>query len=104
MVARHGQEEQYLTSEDFIELLDKIFGEGGQSRFARISGISRSQINRYARGDAPVPKYVAFMVELCLEFKRSGIPLPEPQPLPKSRPMPRPASRRPGRPSRAAAL
>ena len=84
----------YMSPEDFAERLTQLFGTGGQSAFASVSGLSRSQVSRYANGISPIPKLVAFVILLIAEFRTLGLPLPQPDafrhlPEPKKKKRPR---------------
>jgi transcriptional regulator with XRE-family HTH domain len=65
-----------MTPEDFNSTPEACFSRGVQSKFARISGLSRSQINRYAQGTSTIPKHVALLVNLCALAVAYGLPLP----------------------------
>lgn len=70
----------YMSADDFSMRLERNFGQGGQTYAARVLGLSRSQINRYAN-NFPIPKIVAFALLLVDECRALGITLPDPQPL-----------------------
>lgn len=64
---------QYMSPDRLRSGLEECFGVGAISQFARISGISRSQISRYLNASCPVPKHVAWLVDLCVAVKRLQI-------------------------------
>ena len=86
MPRRNDPEQAFMRAEALQEALEECFGPGAQSKFARITGISRSQVSRYVSGICPVPKYVALLVEFCTAFKRWHMPVPEIRPVEPKRP------------------
>lgn len=109
MVARRKLDDvSYMSPGDFMFQLDQCFKDGGgQSAFAQISGLSRSQVNRYANGVTAIPQHIAMLVDLFVLAVKSGVPVPqrEPVPLKKSGPirLKKPRRRRLGGRSRATA-
>lgn len=91
----------YMTPEEFSENIQMVFGEGAQSILARVSGISRSMIHRYSAG-YPIPKYVAFIVNLCVDLRQRHYPVREPVALRTSK-RASPVKRRRSAPARAQA-
>jgi hypothetical protein len=55
---------QPLEAAEFVRTCDAILGFGWQSKLSRITGVSRSQINRYATEKSPIPKYMSVLVLL----------------------------------------
>jgi hypothetical protein len=66
----------YLSPEAFEQAATRLFGPQYQSACARAIGRSRSQVFRYARGDAPIPKDVALIVLLLTERLDAGLTPP----------------------------
>lgn len=64
---------QYMSPDQLRSGLEECFGPGAISQFARSSGISRSQVSRYLNASCPVPKHVAWLVDLCVAVKRLDI-------------------------------
>jgi transcriptional regulator with XRE-family HTH domain len=62
-----------------IELFphSNLKGWGWQAHLARGTGISPSSLQRYLRGEYPIPQYVALIIELLIRLKRDGKSLPE---------------------------
>jgi hypothetical protein len=78
-------DEKPMNARQFTKALATLFGRfGGQVRFAAFTGISRSQVNRYTNG-APIPKYVALMVQMMVACMESGLQLPTPHPVARGR-------------------
>jgi hypothetical protein len=67
----------YMTPESLRAGLEECFGRGAISHFARESGISRSQLSRYLSASCPIPKHVAWLVDLCVAGKRISVCLDE---------------------------
>jgi hypothetical protein len=73
----------YMDAEDFNAALEHALGPGAQSVLARITGISRSQVNRYANGLSKVPKYVALILVLIGTMRAAEMTIPEPPVRPR---------------------
>jgi hypothetical protein len=69
------QTKLYMAPEVLRATLEECFGYGAQSRFARLSGISRSQVSRYLSGACPIPQYVSVLVQLWLNSQATQSPL-----------------------------
>lgn len=81
----------YMTCKAFADALAKEFGEGSQSRFSELSGLSRSIVSRYcgamtrpAKGRIKtygqwIPKDVVIMFLLIKQARRLGLPVPDPK-------------------------
>lgn len=79
MPARKAAEKLiYMSAGDFNAALESVFSSYPQPQFATISGISRSQVNRYANGLAKIPKYVALILVMAAAMRDAGMTLPEP--------------------------
>jgi hypothetical protein len=77
----------YMTSEEFAAALVKEFGDGAQSQFSRLSGLSRSIISRYCGAKVRrrvkgqwIPKDVIIMFQLIKTARRNGWKIPDPEP------------------------
>jgi len=67
-----------MSHQTFREVLSSMFGEPGwQQAFARGTGLSPSTVSRYASGDAPIPLYVALIVQMMRTMQMRRIPLPD---------------------------
>lgn len=63
-----------MSAEDFRSLVAVAFGKGGQSRFAFFTGISRSQVSRYANG-GKIPRHIAVLLLLAIAARDAGYSL-----------------------------
>ncbi len=71
----------FLTPDDFEAKATRLFGVQYQSAAARVIGRSRTQVFRYARGDAPIPKDLALVMILLVERLDLGKPPPIVKPV-----------------------
>jgi len=58
-----GRRIGYIWPEDMLAIIDSIWGKKqGIKNFARYAGYSRTQVERWCNGKAPVPRNVALLV------------------------------------------
>lgn len=59
-----GRRIGWMFPEDFLAVIDSIWGyRKGINGFCSYTDMSRSQVGRYVRGETPIPKHIALMVE-----------------------------------------
>lgn len=64
-----------MTPDEFSRLGGRCFGFGWQRTLARLAGMERVAINRYAAGERPVPHGVALILTWSAERLNNGIPV-----------------------------
>jgi hypothetical protein len=78
-VDSEGRKIGWLWPEDFVAILESYYGVDKSVSwvlaFAQGFGYSRAQVDRWAKGTAPIPKNVAMTVSLLGTMKTRGIPL-----------------------------
>jgi hypothetical protein len=73
---QQGREIGWLWPEDFSTILESFHGERKWVyKFMYEFGFSRAQIDRWAKGKAPIPKHVAMIVSMLGTFKNHKLPL-----------------------------
>lgn len=73
-----GREIGWLYPEDFVAILEAHYGVNKSVSwvlsFAQANGLSRAQVDRYAKGKAPIPRYLANLVSMMGTLSVRKIP------------------------------
>jgi hypothetical protein len=65
-----GRDIGWLWPEDFVSILESFYGRRKWVHsFCYEFGFSRAQVDRWAKGKAPIPKYVAVAVSMMATLK-----------------------------------
>jgi len=60
-----GRKIGWLWPEDLLAIIDSIWGKRkGIGGFARYAGLHRNTVERWCRGENPVPREIALLIEL----------------------------------------
>jgi hypothetical protein len=76
MPRRLEPQRSYMTAEELCAVLRRVFGDSYQAKFAAYSGLSKSQVNRYANGLSPIPKPIVVLIATTESLLNSGLSLP----------------------------
>jgi hypothetical protein len=66
------QEKRTMDSEAFNKALSKHLGYGYIRKFTELTGLSHSQVSRYANDKSPIPHYVALIVAMLPVVIQAG--------------------------------
>lgn len=76
---KNGRDIGWLFPEDFVAILESYYGIDKSISwvlaFSQGFGFSRAQVDRWAKGNAPIPKHVAMIVSMLGTMKTRNIPL-----------------------------
>lgn len=67
-----------MTPKEFEAIAySALNGRGWQRSWCRGTGQSPSTLNRYLKGEFPIPQYVVVIVEMLATLRRHQLPLPD---------------------------